>query len=97
MRPRLKSSDTVIGDDFGASVGISGTTVIVGAPGHGGAGSAYVFSESGSTWSQVAEQIGALAGAEFGASAALSGTAAVAGAPLYSRKAATDDAPLTRS
>ena len=32
----LTGSDTVAGDNFGASVAISGTTVLVGAPGHAG-------------------------------------------------------------
>jgi hypothetical protein len=40
----LKGSDTVAGDDFGASVAISGTIALVGAPGHAhGSGRAYVF------------------------------------------------------
>jgi hypothetical protein len=39
----LKGSDTVVGDEFGFSVAISGTTAIVGALGHAGGGRAYVF------------------------------------------------------
>ena len=40
----LVGSDTVAGDEFGFSVGISGTTAVVGAPVHAGhAGRAYVL------------------------------------------------------
>jgi hypothetical protein len=41
----LKGSDTIAGDFFGLSVAISGTTAVVGAPGHG---RAYVFGPPGS-------------------------------------------------
>jgi hypothetical protein len=79
----LQGSDTASGDQFGASVSVSGTTAIVGAPGHGGAGSAYVFVESGGSWSQAAELTGAdtAGGDNFGASVSISGTLAVVGAP----------------
>ena len=40
----LRSSDTVAGDELGASVSMFGVTTVVGAPGHAdSAGSAYVF------------------------------------------------------
>jgi hypothetical protein len=40
----LKGSDAVVGDDFGSSVAISGTTAIVGANGHAkNTGRVYVF------------------------------------------------------
>ncbi len=45
----LVGSDTASGDTFGFSVALSGTTAVVGAPGHSAngnyAGSAYVFTE----------------------------------------------------
>ena|GEM_PF-1929600 len=79
----LKGSDSASGDQFGASVSIDGTLAVVGAPGHGGKGSAYVFTETGSTWSQLAELGGAdnAAGDNFGASVSISGTTVVVGAP----------------
>jgi FG-GAP repeat len=79
----LEGTDTAAGDNFGASVSISGTTAVVGAPGHGGKGSAYVFVETGSTWAQSAEVIGSdtAAGDNFGAAVSISGTTAVVGAP----------------
>lgn len=79
----LEGGDTAAGDNFGASVSVSGTTVIVGAPGHGGAGSAYVFTESGGAWTPAGELAGAdtMSGDHFGASVSISGTLAVVGAP----------------
>lgn len=79
----LQGADTASGDRFGASVSLDGTLAIVGAPGHGGKGSAYVFSETGTTWSQLAELQGGdtSTGDNFGASVSISGTTAVVGAP----------------
>jgi hypothetical protein len=66
----LKASNTNFGDQFGASVAISGDTIVVGANledsaatgvngnqadnSAGGAGAAYVFVRSGAVWSQQA-------------------------------------------
>jgi hypothetical protein len=80
----LVGSDTASGDYFGDSVAISGTTILVGAEGHARyAGSAYVFDQNGSSWSQVAELVGkdTSTGDWFGGSVALDGTTAVVGAP----------------
>jgi hypothetical protein len=65
----LKASNTGAGDNFGWSVGVSGDTIVVGAPDEssnaigvngadnnlaGGSGAAYVFVRNASTWSQQA-------------------------------------------
>ncbi len=71
--------------DFGFSVTVSGTTVVVGAPGEtgsgkSGAGHAYVFN----TKTDVATALtspNAQSGGEFGSSVAVSGPAVVVGAP----------------
>ena len=78
----LKGSDTATGDFFGTSVAISGATAVIGAWGHAKAGAAYVFTETGSVWKQVAELKGSdtVAGDRFGYSVAVSGTIAVVGA-----------------
>jgi cell wall-associated NlpC family hydrolase/drug/metabolite transporter superfamily protein YnfA len=78
----LKGSDTVAPDGFGASVAVSGTTAVVGAPGHAGDGRAYVFTETDGAWKQVAElrDSNTLANDNFGLSVAISGTTAVVGA-----------------
>jgi hypothetical protein len=85
----LTASDGKVGDDFGASVAISGGTAVVGAdrqpvsgPGNPGPGAAYVFVESGGTWSQQSELTASDGSASdnFGASVAVSGSMAVVGA-----------------
>ncbi len=89
----------VDGDAFGTSVAVSGDMVIVGAPvegssatgiggnqsdnSAGGAGAAYVFTRSNSTWSQQAylKASDTTPIAAFGFSVALSGNTAVVGSP----------------
>ena len=81
----LKGSDTVAGDGFGWSVGISGTTAVVGAPYYRKkAGRAYVFTKSAGVWKQTAALEGSdtVSGNVFGF-VAISGTTAVVGAPDY--------------
>ena len=75
------------GDQFGASVAISGDFAIVGAlnedSGANNAGAAYIFErDTSGTWSQVIKiQAGTIqAGAKFGASVAISGDLAIVGA-----------------
>jgi hypothetical protein len=93
----LKASNTGADDGFGLSVGLSGDTVIVGAYGEDGsgmginpasdelatgAGAAYVFTRSGSTWSQQAYLKAANSGAgdSFGRSVAAFGEMVAVGA-----------------
>jgi hypothetical protein len=79
----LKGSDTAGGDLFGYSVGISGTTVVVGAYGHADtAGRAYVFTKTASGWKQAKELVGSdtVEYDAFGVSVAISGTTAIVGA-----------------
>ena len=80
----LIASDGAANDQFGASVAISGETALVGAPfNHDYQGAAYVFTRSGSSWSQQAELVASDGGAwdQFGESVALDGDTAVIGAP----------------
>src|ERR1700722_17024318 len=55
----LGANNSASGDSFGASVAISGSTAIVGAPykqsGYRNHGAAYVFTYSGYNWEQVTE------------------------------------------
>ena len=93
----LKASNTEAQDRFGYSVAISGDTVVVGAIGEdssatgidstpnesaSSAGAAYVFTRSGSTWSQQAYLKASNTGAQdrFGLSVAVSGDTVVIGA-----------------
>jgi len=86
----LKGADTGTDDGLGVSVAISGTSAVVGAPGHSKAtGRAYVFAEAGSVWKQAAELKGSdiVAGDDFGYSVAFAGATAVAGAPGFAKAA----------
>ena len=94
----VKASNTGAGDQFGNSVAVSGDTLLVGAPredsnatGVNGnqldnsainAGAAYVFTRSGTTWSQQAYVKASNTGADdfFGMSVAISNDTLIMGA-----------------
>ena len=87
QQAELTASDGKAGDNFGNSVAISGSTAVVGAPDHAACsdcalGAAYVFVQSGETWSQQAELTASDGAAAdfFGYSVAVSGSTAVVGA-----------------
>jgi trimeric autotransporter adhesin len=95
----LKASNTGAEDHFGICVAVSGDTLAVGAPGEGSnamgvggnqtndlaidSGAVYVFTRTGTDWSQQAylKASNTGAGDEFGYSVALSGDTLAAGAP----------------
>ncbi|MFV1991644.1 MAG: FG-GAP repeat protein, partial [Acidimicrobiales bacterium] len=89
---KLVASDAAKFDYFGASVSISGDTLVVGARIDGDAGpksgSVYVFIRSGTTWTQQAKLTAndAVAGDQFGQSVAISGNTLVVGAHLADDK-----------
>jgi hypothetical protein len=86
----LRGSDTVGDDEFGYSVAISGTAVVVGTPLHASyAGRVYVFTKTASGWKQTAELRGShTANADgFGVSVAISGTTLVVSAPHHASNA----------
>ena len=77
----LTSSDGIANSQFGASVAISGDTVVVGPSGT--PASAYVFQKPADGWSnmvQTAELTSSDAGSGFGTSVAISGDTIVVGA-----------------
>ncbi len=83
----LTATGGAAGDFFGGSVAISGDTVVVGAfsddvGANSNQGSAYVFTRSGTTWSQQAQinSVGGAAADAFGCSVAISGDTVVVGA-----------------
>ena len=90
QQAKLTASDAAAGDSFGRNaVGISGDTLVVGAPfddtGAGSdAGSAYVFVRSGTSWSQQQKLTAgdAAAGDTFGISVGISVDTVVIGARL---------------
>jgi hypothetical protein len=85
---KLVATDGVAGDAFGFSVGLNGTSAIVGAPNVDGtganSGAAYVFTRSGTSWSQQTKLTAGdgTGGAVFGRSVAVNLNRAVVGAPL---------------
>jgi hypothetical protein len=86
LQAELIASDGASSDEFGTSVAISGNLAVVGAPQrmvgtNTQQGGAYVFVQSGVTWSQQAELTAGGPNTRFGSSAAISGSTAVVGAP----------------
>lgn len=80
---KLTASDAAVGNDFGWSVALSGTTALVGAyTKNDYQGVVYVFTFNGSSWVQQQELTGSDGAATdgFGYSVALSGTTALVGA-----------------
>jgi uncharacterized protein (TIGR03437 family) len=85
LQQELMADHRTIDSFFGASVAISGDTIVAGAQGESGnRGGAYVFVRSGNSWSrqQRLEAGDAQAGAAFGFSVAIDGNTVVVGAPL---------------
>ena len=81
----LEGSDTVAGDNFGYSVAISGTTIVVSATAYESyspnvIGRAYLFTKTATGWKQIAELKGPHTGL-FGNSVAISGMTVMVGAP----------------
>ncbi len=80
----LNAPDGQDNDGFGSSIALSGTTAVVGSPNAQASGTAYVFSEAGTTWSEQAELTegpSGSAGDGFGTAIALSGSSVLVGAP----------------
>lgn len=81
---KLTASDGVAKDYFGWSVSISGDTAVVGASEKDNRkGAAYVFTRSGTTWTEEAKLIASdgVAGDDFGFSVSTNGNTIVVGAP----------------
>jgi hypothetical protein len=89
QQAELLANDDVAGNGFGSSVALEGNTLVIGASscttaGLTGAGAAYVFTRSGTTWSQQQKltAFDAEQQAEFGRDVALSGNTCAIGSPL---------------
>jgi hypothetical protein len=87
QQTRLTASDGLANDNFGVSVALSGDTALVGAyaddvGANANQGSAYVFTRSGTTWTQQVRLTASdgAAGDAFGISVALSEDTALVGA-----------------
>ena len=83
---------------FGSSVAIDGDTVVAGAENESGIGAAYVFTRTGTTWTEQVklEPPNGVRGAFFGASIAVSGDTVMVsstGAPTNSNVLVGNDVP----
>jgi len=84
QQAELTAADGAPGDNFGNAIAISGSTAVIGAPGENSyTGAAYVFTRSGTIWSQQAKLTASDAAqyGHFGWSVAISGSTAIVGAP----------------
>lgn len=87
QQAKLAAADGMQDDHFGEAVAISGDTVVVGVSRHAAngpfSGAAYVFTRSGTTWTQQAKLVPSdgVADDEFGKSVAIDGDVAIVGAP----------------
>jgi len=86
QQQKLVASDAAANDQFGSNVAIAGDTIVVGAlyedAGGSNAGAAYVFTRSGTTWSQQQKLVASDAAADdrFGSSSSIDGDTIVVGA-----------------
>jgi len=73
---KLSASDGGANDAFGASMSFDGTTLVIGATGTDGHGAAYVFTNSGGTWTEVQKLVSddGANGDNFGDAVSLSGS-----------------------
>jgi FG-GAP repeat/PEP-CTERM motif len=79
---KLTASDAAQEDEFGISVAISDGVAIVGAEHNDDDGAAYIFSDDGSGWAQVAKLAASDASTDdyFGTAVSISGNTAIVGA-----------------
>lgn len=82
QQAHLNASDSAMGDQFGISAALDGDTAVMGAHSNGISGCAYVFTRSGTIWSEQAKLTASDAASEdfFGKSVAISGETALVGA-----------------
>lgn len=83
QQAKLTASDGAMPDQLGSAVAVSGNTILAGAYGKAsGAGASYVFTRSGSTWTQQAKLTASDAAANdvFGYAVALSSDTAIVSA-----------------
>ncbi len=102
QQAKLTALDAATNDEFGNSVSIDGDTVLVGAEADDNAagvdaGAAYVFTRSGTTWTQQAKLVdpNAAVGDCFGSAVAVAGDEAVVGVVCDDLTGATDAGAVT--
>ncbi len=98
----VKASDTAMNDQFGNSVSLSGDTLAVGAPFEGpyGSGAVYLFTRTGTVWTQQQKLKTATTGTNqlFGYTVSLSGdTVAIGAVQDYSNATGINGDPTDQS
>ena len=86
LRRKLTASGSTAGSRFGYAVSVSGDTIVVGTPGGGGAGAAYVFTKLDTGWADTSASAKLTAsdgasGDRFGYAVSASGGTVLVGAP----------------
>ena len=82
LQATLQTDTQQKNEQFGASVALSGDTLVIGAPNRADArGAAYVFERLGNSWTQKAGWDGATVGGQFGAAVDVHFGTAIVGAP----------------
>jgi hypothetical protein len=99
LQAQLLATDRSAGDNFGASVGISGDTVVIGAfswdqktpTSITNCGAVYIFIRNGTSWTQQAQLLinNPSANDFFGIKVGIDGNTIIAGSPLWSQKTPT--------
>jgi FG-GAP repeat len=91
LQAQLTGSQAQAGDTYGAAVGISGDLAVVGAPfAFGGAGQAYIYVRSGTSWNQVIITSNPGSADRVGQAVAVEGDTVVLGAPFTDTAAGSD-------
>lgn len=96
QQQKLTAADGAANDNLGFAVAVATDTAVLGAPladsalGGMDSGAAYVFTRTGTTWTQQMKLVAADAGGgdQLGGAVAVSGDTTVAGAPLRTESAA---------
>ena len=82
---KIQSLDLQKLDDFGAAVAINLNTIVVGAPNNQSKGAVYIFTHSGSTWTQSLRLADGSNNSQFGAAVDINAGTLVVGAPVSNR------------
>jgi hypothetical protein len=96
QQQKIQPSDIAAADEFGTAVAISGDTVIAGSiwddDTNSGSGSAYIFTRSGTTWTQQQKLTASVseAAARFGTAVSIDGDTALVGTPFENISGVSD-------
>lgn len=96
QQQKIQPSDVAAFDEFGTAVAISGDTIIAGSiwddDTNSGSGSAYIFTRSGTTWTQQQKLTASVSevSARYGTAVAIDGDTALVGTPFENISGVSD-------